>query len=1282
MTAALHPSFLRGALVLMVCACLGRPLVAAPPAARQAAPEAQWIWSPAHAKDRVPEVACYFRKIFEAPSLNSAVVEITCDDQYELFINGRSAGTGDDWRLLKSYDVTGLLEPGKNAIAVKATNNDGTSAALVARIKLTTAAGAEVLVVSDATWKSSLKEIGDWQSVDFDDAQWVPAREHGPFGPTEPWANQVAGDRGEEGRFLLGADFRVEQVIAPVESGSLIAMAFNEWGEILASREGGPLLLIVDKDRDGLVETVTTYCDQIKSCQGILALNGQVFAVGEGPQGAGFYRLSDDDQDGTAETVTSLFEFKLSVGEHGPHAPILGPDGLIYLVIGNHASVKQSYESNSPHHHYYEGDLVQPRYEDPNGHAAGVKAPGGVVLRTNVDGSFVQLFAGGLRNPYDIAFNYEGDLFTYDADMEWDVGLPWYRPTRVNHVTAGAEFGWRSGWAKWPAYYLDNLGAVLTTDRGSPTGIEFYNHHQYPARFHNAMFACDWSQGRILAIRLTPADGTYTAQSEVFLEGRPLNATDLAVGPDGWLYFSTGGRGTEGGIYRVVWTGKAPPRPKAKGVLEAIRQPQLQSAWARQEVATLQQSLGQQWDRQLVGVAEATNFALADRLRALDLMQLVGPFPSTKLLVALSSDSQADMRAKAAYLMGIHTDEGTHARLRALLGDANPRVRRVACESLVRGGYHPPADRLVALLGDSSRVVAWAAGRALQRLPIEEWANDVIDSNKMRVFLAGAPAILAMEPPDAVLDAVLTRASDLIRESAGPTASGYLSDADFVSVLRILQLGLLRGRLTRDNVPELARQLADEYPANEPPDREQRINRELVRLLVYLQEDSVIPRMLAVLKSKVPLTEKVHLAGHLPAIKKGWTSEQKLQLVEFYEQAYVADGGHSFGGYIDNFAKDFIAGFSDDERAEMLAQATRWPHTAIWALASLPEHPGESLLTQLIELDEKLLEQQSDDAARLGTGLVAVLARSGDPIAMGHLRRQFELHPDRREDLAMGLAQAPDGENWPVLLKSLSIVEGVAAQEVLNQLATVDQSPDDPEPIRLVILCGLKLGDGGAPLSLKLLKKWTGEDVAGSGDSWQAALEAWQTWFEEKYPDEPAPRLPEQTAESQWNYQELLGFLSNADGPKGDAARGAAVFQKAQCVKCHRFGNRGEGVGPDLSTVGQRFQRKEILESIVFPSHVISDQYASKSVVTTGGLTYTGLVAPAGDEAVTVLQSSGEKVTVKKEDIDEIQPSKKSAMPEGLLSQLSLDEIADLFAYLGNPAKAAKMTVQQPRTRR
>jgi putative heme-binding domain-containing protein len=311
-----------------------------------------------------------------------------------------------------------------------------------------------------------------------------------------------------------------------------------------------------------------------------------------------------------------------------------------------------------------------------------------------------------------------------------------------------------------------------------------------------------------------------------------------------------------------------------------------------------------------------------------------------------------------------------------------------------------------------------------------------------------------------------------------------------------------------------------------------------------------------------------------------------------------------------------------------------------------------------------------------------VLARDGHETSLAYLRRQFDSSPDRREDLAMGLAQAPEEDNWPVLVRSLPVVEGVAAQEVLTKLATVDRAPETAEPLRQVILIGLKLGDSGAPLALKLLEKWADENAADPGQSWRPALAAWQQWFEDKYPDEPAPRLPEETADAGWSYAELVGYVSSGDGITGDISRGAAAFEKAQCIKCHRHGTRGEAIGPDLSTVGQRFQRKEILESIVFPSQVISDQFASKSVVTNDGLIYTGLVAPAGDDGVTVLQANGEKVAVSRDDIAETRPSRKSAMPEGLLNQLTLEEIADLLAYLSQPAKTATATAPRPITRR
>ncbi len=838
------------------------------------------------------------------------------------------------------------------------------------------------------------------------------------------------------------------------------------------------------------------------------------------------------------------------------------------------------------------------------------------------------------------------------------------------HVTPGSEFGWRSGWAKRPNYYLDNLPPLLETGRGSPTGVVFYNHFQFPARYHNAMFACDWSQGTIVAIRMDASGGSYQARREVFLEGRPLNATDLDVGPDGWLYFSTGGRGTEGGVYRIVWTGQSPPQPKLSGALQAVRQPQLQSAWGRQQVASIQQSLGSaEWGRQLEAVADGARNSAADRVAALDLMQLVGPFPKPSSLVKYSRDSHAELRAKAAYLMGIHVDDACGERLVELLRDADPTVRRIACESLARGAYQPKPEPLTRLLADPDRFVAWAAGRALQRLPVDQWSDLVVEAESPRAFLAGSIALLAVEPSDATLDAIITRGADVM--------NGFLNDDDFVDLLRVFQRGLDYGKLTHKNVPDLCKQLSREFPANESPDRVQKINRELTQLLVYLQESSVLERFLGRLESDVSMEEKLNVAFYVRFIEQGWTTDQKLRLLEFYEKAHDLEGGHSLAGYVDNACRDFVATFDDEQRERVFAQALRWPVGALWVLAGLPENPGEKILSQLIELDERWPKNPSPAEKRLATGVVAVLGRSQDPTAMDHLREQFETKPERREDLAMGLAQSPGGKNWSLLLRALPIVEGVAAQEVLSQLATVNEAPEDSETIRQTILCGLKLRENGGALAVNLLARWTGEKPHRSGDSWDQGLAAWQEWFRENYPDDPAPELPAAVAKNKWNYDELLGFLGGDHATQGDPQRGESVFSKAQCIKCHRFGGRGEGVGPDLTTVSQRFQRKEILESLMFPSHVISDQYASKTIVTEEGRTFTGIVAPLGTDSVVVLQSNGQKVTISKDEISETAASRTSAMPEGLLNELSLDEIADLFSYLGTAPKGTKFTVQQ-----
>ena len=269
----------------------------------------------------------------------------------------------------------------------------------------------------------------------------------------------------------------------------------------------------------------------------------------------------------------------------------------------------------------------------------------------------------------------------------------------------------------------------------------------------------------------------------------------------------------------------------------------------------------------------------------------------------------------------------------------------------------------------------------------------------------------------------------------------------------------------------------------------------------------------------------------------------------------------------------------------MLADGVKWPTSALSVLAKLPKDPSVETLREIERLDRQVKKLDTDAAKRLRIGIAAVLGASGDAESMAYLRELYEAEPDRRVTIAMCLAQHPDGENWPLLVASLPIVEGAAAQEVLMRLTQVNRTPDEQESevYRQVILRGLLLRENGSRRAVALLEKWTGEKQSTPDDSWEQSLASWQNWFAEKYPDSPPATLPMDDEKSHWTQQELLSFLTGPQGSEGVAARGAAIFEKAQCIKCHRHGTRGDTVGPDLTNVAKRFQRKEILESILFP---------------------------------------------------------------------------------------------------
>ena len=356
--------------------------------------------------------------------------------------------------------------------------------------------------------------------------------------------------------------FKVELLysVPGAEQGSWVNLCNDDKGRIYASDQYGVLYRFSPPAPGQVLKP----SDVEKVPVDIRAVNGMLFAFGalyvgvndyERKIQSGLYRITDSDGDDNLDTAELLRGMEAR-GDHGVHAILPTPDGEgLYLVCGNNVDPTEA-AATSPVKPLWDDDHLLPRMPDGRGHNRERLAPGGIIYRVSPDGKKFETFANGFRNIFDAGVNREGDLFTYDADMEYDFNTPWYRPTRVNHVLSGGEYGWRNGAGKYPEFYVDNLPATFNIGPGSPTGTTFGYGAKFPAKYQNAFYILDWSWGKIYAVHLEPEGASYTATKEEFITGGPLPVTDAIIHPDGAMYFAIGGRRVQSGLYRVTYTGK------------------------------------------------------------------------------------------------------------------------------------------------------------------------------------------------------------------------------------------------------------------------------------------------------------------------------------------------------------------------------------------------------------------------------------------------------------------------------------------------------------------------------------------------------------------------------------------------------------------------------------------------------------------------------------------------------------------------------------------------------
>jgi putative heme-binding domain-containing protein len=342
-------------------------------------------------------------------------------------------------------------------------------------------------------------------------------------------------------RFSLAPGFQIDLIrLAMPAEDSWISLLFDPQGRAIISQEKQGLLRVT-LGRDGsVVQSVERINADLKEVRGMAFLGRNLYVNANNSQS--MYVLQGDSE-GNLGRPELLLTTPGGVG-HGRNDLVVGPDDKVYSIHGDDVQMLTNSRD------YTQAGEVRRSDESPGqGH----------LIRFDPATGQVATLAKGLRNPFGIAFNSDGEIFSYDADAEFDMGSPWYRPTRVNHLTAGSDFGWRAVTGKWPPYYPDhpdNAPTSLDIGKGSPTAVCFGSRSNFPHRYRQALFILDWAYGRILAVHCLPKGASYLCEAETFLKGRPLNVTDLDFAPDGSMYFITGGRQTQSALYRVRFTGE------------------------------------------------------------------------------------------------------------------------------------------------------------------------------------------------------------------------------------------------------------------------------------------------------------------------------------------------------------------------------------------------------------------------------------------------------------------------------------------------------------------------------------------------------------------------------------------------------------------------------------------------------------------------------------------------------------------------------------------------------
>lgn len=939
---------------------------------------------------------------------------------------------------------------------------------------------------------------------------------------------------------------------------------------------------------------------------GVLPFHGSVYFADI----PGIYLLKDTKGDGTADERQELstgYGVHISFLGHDLHGLCVGPDHKLYFSIGDRGTNAKAID----------------------GSTAYLPDTGGV-FRCNLDGTHLEIFATGLRNPQQLCFDDLGNLMTGDNNPDYG------DPARWVYVVEGGDSGWRIGYQEdrnprgggpwmWESLWqtsdkLKDASYILppVAHLGSgPSGVACYPGTGLPAKYDGHFFMVDFRGGSahsvVHSFALKPSGASYELiDREDFIKG--MLATDIDFSPRGGLYACDWTEGWnkpgKGRIYRVF------DPQSADDPFVAETRKLLAEGFDKRPEGELMKLLGHR-DRR---VRQEAQFALADRgatavaafegvlktrysplarLHAVwGLGELGGKDPTAyRQVLAEMSSPDSEARGQAAKVLGDGHVAGAFDGLVKLLADPEPRPRFFAAIALGHLGRREAVGPLLEMLRANADKDAHLRHAAVMGL---------IGSGDVDAVIAAAK-----DPSPAVRLGVLLA----LRRLQRPEIALFLSDSDSHLVSEAAHaindvpidpaLPQLAKLLEQPTLPDtvLLRAVNAAYRVGTPP----------------------MARELAVFAGKEGPSELVRVEALNDL--GNWAEPSPLdRVMNMYRPLPSRD---------ESVARD-AAGLAIAEILHPATAGAKVPAKVKVAAVSLIKKLKINDTAVLFDL-----VSGKNYAAELRAEALGALADRSDPKLAEAVKIGLEdSAPRLREQAIRSLAKLPDAvPQLAQFLKSGTLGEQQAALDALA-------NTQDKEAVNVLAgALGELLAGGWKPqLQLDLIEavqKRNNPDLLGQLQKFESSL------------PKNDPLAPFRVC--------LLG---------GNADNGHAVFERsdASCIRCHTIHGVGGIVGPVLDGVGARQNREYLLESIVLPNAKIAPGFETVVMKLKDGKTVAGVLKSETPSEHVLLNADGQTVKVPAAQV-ESRSRGVSAMPEGFGNTLNKRDLRDLVEFLAELKK-------------